>query len=501
MQVQGSPTYWSYGSADSNGAPEIGPDVELVKIPAENAVLTPLNTWNEITIIQEDVSRARQDLLVERSKTRSAGEAVRLQRMATGDVEGQLLNALRDYYNSTTGSFPPSITEAYERVIHERDRLGAIEDSYFEAERTLGGSEWKFMQKEEVLYQYHLPDLLARQDLPLPELDVDSRPPPPPDPILLGNDTVLVHDAPPPPPPPQTTQLTSRGPLSVTESLLKTQSTLSPELQTEDQYRVAVAELDSLRKEFDSLRPEQCELLEQEWKRKPYVEASEYRVRSQVLFERYSTLLDRLSEKEVEVQLLHQTRLRAPDMSDEWMLNYAKTSPMERHRYMNVLEQTGVISTTHDDSLDEWSELYWFSQALKSSLDDGQDAVKAVGNRPYRTSSTSRDISDSAKNNATPESHIQGPAQPSPQSLPLLVLDEDISQSQDNQRCSRSFTHDHLDSAKPYISKRASESWNPLHWRPFLHRRSKSVSAMFEQRDAADSGGGFRAFYPPEIEC
>ncbi|KAF2439047.1 hypothetical protein P171DRAFT_525612 [Karstenula rhodostoma CBS 690.94] len=448
MQAQASSTDPFCGSTDSTEVPEHGSDVRILSNFAQSVVISPLSRLHEVTLAQEDVSRARQDLLVERSKTRSAGEAVRLQRIVTGNVEGQLLNALREFYNANAKAFPASITEAYGKAIQERDRLGSIEDGYFEAERTLGGSEWRFMQKEEMLYQYHFPDLRAHMDSALSKY-TDPPPPPPPDPVLIGNQTVLVHNAPPPPPPPHTLPLDSREPVVVVEPSPINRSMPNSVVQLEEQYKSAVTELDNLRKEFDSLRPQQSELLELEFgKRRTHIEASEHRVRSQVLFEQYSTLLTKLAEKEVEVQHLRQTRWGTPDintdmsrrMSDEWMLDYVKTNPMERKMYMNVLEETGILMP-HGDSLDEWSERYWFSHATNSSSADGPDSIQAVGNRPHTDSSTSSNMDKSVQTNATPQGYDLPTTQPAPQQSPLLILDKASSHSRDYEICSERFAY------------------------------------------------------------
>ncbi|KAL5376825.1 hypothetical protein DPSP01_010236 [Paraphaeosphaeria sporulosa] len=460
MQALGSSTDSYYGSTDShNGSTDRtevlehtfgGPDIGLFKNPARIIVASPLSRLHEITLAQEEVSQARKDLLVERSKAKAAGETVRLQRFVTGTTEGQLLSALREFYNANAEALPPSITKAYERVIQERDRLGLMEDSYIEAERTLGGSEWRFMQKEEMLYQYHFPDLRAHMESTLPKYDArtQSRPPPPPDPVFLGNQTVLVHDAPPPPPPPlppppppppppQYLPLNSREPVNVAEPPPQTQIKLNPEAHFEDQYKAAVTELDNLRKEFDSLRPQQWELLDLEFE-KPitHVEAPEQRVLFQILFDKYSTLLTEIMKKDVEVQHLRQNRWGTPDihtdlsrrMSDEWMLDYAKTNAIERTMYFNVLEEKKIL-LPHGDSVDEWSERYWFSHATNSS-NDGQDSTHTVGSRSHSTSFTSSNIDLSALAILTPGRCIYPSRRRPQQSLPSLASEKLLSRLQ-----------------------------------------------------------------------
>ncbi|KAL5408355.1 hypothetical protein PMIN04_011443 [Paraphaeosphaeria minitans] len=515
MQALGSSTDSYYGSTDSTEVLENtygSPDFEHLRDPAQTIVQSPLSRLHEITLAQEDVSQARKDLLVERSKTKSAGEAVRLQRIVTGNIEGQLLSALRESCNANAEALPASIANAYERVIQERDRLGSIEDSYIEAERALGGSEWMFMQKEDMLYQYHFPDLRAHMESTLPKHDArtDSRPPPPPpDPVLLGEQTILVHNAPPPPPlpppPPEIRSLNSREPEDVTEPPSTTQIQQNSKLPLENQYKAAVTELDNLRKEFDSLRSQQSEVLDLELgNRISHAKLSEHRVDSQKFFNYYTNLLEKLAEKEVQVQQLRVKKWGPPDLDadlsrrtpDEWMLDFVKTNSMERKMYMNALEDTG-ISISHGDPLDEWSDRYWFSCTTDCSSYDGQHSTQVLGNQHNSTSSTGNDMDGSAQRSATPEGY---PAtQQSQRSVPSLTSEEGLSQFKGHEVHTGRLAHfaTKSDSAAhcPVSAKPSTQSTDlRILNRPpesLYHRRRKSTSAIFEQRDATESGENF----------
>lgn len=428
----------TYGPTFGNVKNEIGTNVDLSNRTAESVIVSSQTKLHDITLAQEDLSRARQDLLVERSKTRSAAEEVRFQRMVTGNMEGQFLSMLRGFYNSNSKKFPPAIEETYGRVKEERDRLGTIEDDYFNIERTLGGSEWRFMQKEMMLYQWQLPDLLAQLNAKSARHATNSllRPPPPPDPVLLGDGVVLVHDPPPPPPPlsphPVATRELREPP--GTTSLLPSYPS-KPEIEAQkidNDYRMAVAELDSLRREFESLRPQQAELLDLEsGLRKPHLNASFIRVRSQELFERYSDLLMKLSACEVRVQSLRQMRIEIPDissningrMSDEWMLDCVKINAMERKLYANIREENG-IPISQGNSLDESAEQYWFSQKNDSSSStDGYVSRESFGQE-------SRSLTPPAsENNVCQQSDESSATRPAtrPRSYPHSICDKETS--------------------------------------------------------------------------
>lgn len=501
MQALGSSDTLFYGSNDSTEVLEhtySGPDLGLPKDFARSIVESPLSKLHEIALFQDDVSQARKDLLVERSKTKSAGDAVRSQRIVTGNIEGQLFNALRDFYNTNIGTLPPAIAQVYERVIQERDRLGSIEDSYIEAERALGGSEWRFMQKEAMLYQYHFPDLRALMDSIIPQAyprtEMRPPPPPPPDPVLLGPQTVLVYDAPPPPPPhpPEIQSLNSGEPSIMTGLRPTTQVEPTLEASLNTQYRTAVDELETLRKDFDSLRPKQSELLETELEERiTHAEAPEHRVRSQELFEQYSTLLDKLVKKEVQVQRLRHKIWEYSSskndlgrrMPDEWMLNNFKTNFMDRKIYMNVLEDTGIPIPL---AWEEMSERYWWPNTTDSSSGDGHN--QAVEHRSISTSSISSDDDRSVQTSATFQG--QPPIQGSRRSVVSWASEEIFPCVGSHGVATESSAHRTKESVpdgqRPFLVKRNAHSIDlqrpgrPLE-SPNHHRR-KSTSAKLEQQ-------------------
>jgi hypothetical protein len=113
---------------------------------------------------QEELSEEREALLVKRSELRSLGKRVHAQRRRNADAEALFMTKLREFYNNPGPSFPDSLTSAFEKVQEERDRLGSLETDYLQAEETLGGEEWGFMDRENDLYQYDLQDLLPKED-------------------------------------------------------------------------------------------------------------------------------------------------------------------------------------------------------------------------------------------------------------------------------------------------------------------------------------------------
>lgn len=513
MQALGSSNNSFYGSEYSTEVQEriyssqdVGPPID----PAHSIPESPLSRLEEITHFQEDVSQARKDLLVERSKTRSAGDAVRSQRIVTGGLEGQLLNALRKFYNDNIEALPPAITEVYEKIIQERDRLGSIEDDYFEAERTLGGSEWRFMQKEEMLYQCHFPELRAFMDSIVPKNDFRSvlRPPPPPDPVLLGAQAVIVYNAPPPPPPPpplhssHMQSLTSYEPVVATETPPKMKIDSSPETSLDSQYKSAVEELETLRRHLDSLRPEQSALLDCELKGFTHAGASEHRVRSQELFEQYSSLLERLVEKEVQVQHLRHKTWESPDQngdlgrrrSEEWMLNNVKSNSLERKIYFNVLADSGILPP-YGESVDEMSERYWFSRMSDSTSDDGQHSIQAVEDEAISNPSTRCDDFRSVRANARHENHLT--VQESRQSVACSALIEKSSNLESHgiatEVAAHGTTANVLDGQQPVLLKQNTHSTDLQVPAPILesliHHRRESNPTILERKPVPDTHG------------
>lgn len=295
----------------------------------------------ELIRLQEDVALAREDVLVERSKLGSIVEALRSQRIETSTLEGQLMNLLRKFVNEKNGTLSQTIEDTYQQAEWMRQNMSVIEDDFLEAVRDLGGTEWQFMQKERVFYQYQLPEKVTELNSALSQHHVtqhvhpppppnsvllgdnaiivhDAPPPPPPNPVLLEDNAIIVHDAPPPPPPKPglvgdrpmifyDTSPSSPPPSALIRGIQDSSDGLlrSKTQEAEKRYQSAIKELDDLRREFDSLRPRQSEFLEQECERD---EKSCKCVVGQLgcsdLEERYSDVLSRLSECEVKVQRL-----------------------------------------------------------------------------------------------------------------------------------------------------------------------------------------------------
>jgi hypothetical protein len=380
----------------------------------EDSLAAVRTKLEEVARSQEMLREAREMLLVERSQVRATGEAVHKQRTATGDAEVQFMNHLRAFVHEHDKDLPDVLVAAYDQVIDQRDKLGAMEEEYLQAERTLGGSEWTFGQKERVFYQYDIrrivPDddksttpygfqhnsVAPRQPIPQPPL------PPPP---VLDENVIIVHGAPPPPPPPP-------PPLEITATFVRDAPSPPPPANwphtsgtVHQLYQAALTDLDQLRRDFNSLRSQQSRLLDISPHRSRYHPDATLKLSGHSNFyNTYSELLGKMAECEVKVQHLKQESMRyetlhtllSRRMSDpihmdkraasplgtitraqtdgvlptaldnasiklrirEWLLDYMKNSTVERAMYVNILEAVG-IPVSEMNPLEECAVQYW----------------------------------------------------------------------------------------------------------------------------------------------
>ncbi|PVH94891.1 hypothetical protein DM02DRAFT_175458 [Periconia macrospinosa] len=176
---------------------------------------------DEASLVQEELGNLRESLLVEREKVRSSSNQLRIQRVKAGDAEANFMNLLRKFFNERREDFPPELNAAYNVVQEARDNLGVMEEDYLQAERTLSGSEWTFMEKEGDVYQFELHELFSNLHL------IDNP---------TGNGSRLPSSQYPVSPVPEPT-IVARNP--------------------EEEYEMAKAELESLREKFSNLREEQ----------------------------------------------------------------------------------------------------------------------------------------------------------------------------------------------------------------------------------------------------
>ncbi|CAI6340918.1 unnamed protein product [Periconia digitata] len=222
---------------------------------------------DEASLVQEELAGSRENLLIQREKIRSASNRLSDHRKKTGDVEAQFMNIVRQFYLERREEFPPILHDAYNNVEAARDRLGVMDEEYLQAERTLSGLEWTFMEKENDVYQFELHELfskLAATDVSSPSA---SRPPTP----------TVLHSP------------DRKQPIST--------------VNVEEQYRMAEAELHYLRERFYHLREEQSK----------HMDDLEVMPESLMLPDDSPELelLERLMTSEVKVQSLRQLLLSA----------------------------------------------------------------------------------------------------------------------------------------------------------------------------------------------
>ncbi|KAH7091467.1 hypothetical protein FB567DRAFT_518753 [Paraphoma chrysanthemicola] len=113
---------------------------------------------------QEELSEAREQLLVDREDGIGIRKRIREQRLNTGDAEVALMNALREHYNRLELPLPEQLRVAYDKAEKEGLRLRAMEEEHLEAEEALGASEWDFIALENEFYQYHVQQLLSDEN-------------------------------------------------------------------------------------------------------------------------------------------------------------------------------------------------------------------------------------------------------------------------------------------------------------------------------------------------
>jgi len=294
---------------------------------------------------QEALSKARQDLLVERSRFRSCGKGLQAQRHTTAEAEVHFMNALREFYHGFNGDLPASLVSAYEKVVEKRDEFGSMEDDYFHAESKLSGVEWTYLDKERVFYQHSLQDILSALDhIPTSEKAQNSAslertfsslsspplpPPPSPPPLPPLHQSSIVYDAPPPPP---------------------------------HTHQTALQNLAKLKKEFEHLRSEYAHALDPE--------SSTLFLGPLEPFDRYNDLLADMAQYEVTVQRLRQ-ELRHRSQSRVLITYGARSHSRSGTHYKPA--NLAQITTLFDNSNDEDPQAYrihnWLLENLRYNVD------------------------------------------------------------------------------------------------------------------------------------
>ncbi|KAF1357960.1 hypothetical protein EJ07DRAFT_180588 [Lizonia empirigonia] len=320
------------------------------------------NALRKVVEGQTRLAKSREDLVIERDRLRTFSSRVRNKRIQAGDAEAALMSTLRGFTNEAHKEVSSLLTETYTKVETLRDELGELEEEFLQAERSLAGSEWRFMDDENDFYQIDLLDIfdkalsgsdldfdelkgqranrlpmsiqgqLLPNPLPLPSTSPPPSPPPPPPPSFMYTS---YHDnhlhqhlpLPPPPPPPPPPTLGLNLPTRDTLPIPHMQASSIPRLmlqppasellatQTpEDRdYRIVTAELGTLRQRFESLRQARAEQLHTveddcvfgdilpetlEWS------VSDEQATVGVEEESYFSMLEQISNREVEAQRL-----------------------------------------------------------------------------------------------------------------------------------------------------------------------------------------------------
>ncbi|KAF2646176.1 hypothetical protein P280DRAFT_475101 [Massarina eburnea CBS 473.64] len=364
---------------------------------------------------QESLSKTRKDVLVERTAVLSSGKAAQAQRAVTSNAEAQFMNLFRDFFHRHQDDFSDALKIAYNKVVEERDKLGWMDEEYFQAERSLGGSEWLLMEQEDTLYQYQLQTVFDEDDLSISEhhataettrglspslLSLSPPPPPPPPsaPYLLNTDVIIVHGAPTPPLPPLSSH-TCHTMGDDTASADSMEPTLLESQDVIQQYEATLSDLCRLKREFDALRPEQTKLLESRSPGDEQHSDTTMPTRNPDFYHRYSSVLTKISKCEVQILHLKEQYIRCSqsrsfldaqvpsgrsvysndimtkvggdrtlafgayqstieDRIEDWLLELLRSNAIERTIYLNILERWG-ISFSRDASLQDGPEEYW----------------------------------------------------------------------------------------------------------------------------------------------
>jgi hypothetical protein len=114
---------------------------------------------------QEELAETREQVLMNREKVISSAKRVREQRYRTGATEVELMNALRNHYNSLGVSLPSDLIDTYSSVDNARTKLTELEEDHVHIAQELGVSEWALIEQENDLYQYNLQQLDS-EDIP-----------------------------------------------------------------------------------------------------------------------------------------------------------------------------------------------------------------------------------------------------------------------------------------------------------------------------------------------
>ena len=235
---------------------------QLQGLRPSQAVIRIRQRLEEVSESQIRISSARKQLLVNREKLRMTSRAVRSKRVDAGEAEAAFMSRLREFVNEYPEALSAALIDAYNKVTQSRDELGELEENYLKDERDLTGAEWTFMDQEDRFYQFDIHGILPEGQINEVASLYDptrgySPHHPAPSATLYQEGLLYPYQLlkppfpppPPPPPPPPHTSSTSQDSVDIPQSLIP---------DPDQGYASMVAEVDTLKREFDQLRQQQA---------------------------------------------------------------------------------------------------------------------------------------------------------------------------------------------------------------------------------------------------
>jgi hypothetical protein len=392
------------------------------------------------------LATSRKQLLIKRERVRALGRKVQLKRIDAGDAEATFLSIVRQFINNYHQELPSTLLDAYDNVERKRNDLGEIEEDYLQAERDLAGTEWTFMDHENVFYQFDLHSILPEEGsddfVPSPDQLPTVHPPPPPPsffPPLPENRSIGSTACPTPPPLPQLLSTPSPGPLNSNRLSDPEYFTVAAEVEglrmdferlrhkkaqhidweEEDAFQIADGE-DNPHPELTASTMEYFDILHQLSDRK--VKAQQLKLEEMGQHLQASTLTRRFSEptqffshppvsstpmRRTQTESAASTLCNNPTTKDkirEWSLTYLKDNAVQKHLYLNTLEDLGVLDPEKGDwrgrAIQYWSQDSWSESGKGSeySAASSNDTSHEAGSY-YGTCATPRPTPSSSLQN------------------------------------------------------------------------------------------------------
>jgi hypothetical protein len=398
---------------------------------------------DELSDSQKKISTARKELLIERERVKTTGREVQQKRIDAGNAEAEFMSRLRQFVNDCPGELSGALLVAYDKVRQTRDDLGEIEDDYILAENDLAGAEWTFVARENRFYQFDINNILSglnsdklasrgTQHFETPNhLPAYRVPPCPPGSLSLSEALKLP---PPPPPPPGLRPAPCNA------------ATQSPPVQGGQEYLAIIAEVETLKREFDLVRQEQAHAIE--WDDGDDVffpdgdglpdsslyassnefgdmvfsistreaEAQQYKIADMrpapdipLMARRFSDPANLYRPAPTTPMRRTQTESAALSMQEDdrlkekiraWSLTYLKESAVQKRLYMNILAHYGIADPTESD----WkirAAQFWSHDSLVES-GSGNNCHAPSANEVECGLGTSHDQSVTQKTIASP---------------------------------------------------------------------------------------------------